>query len=248
MEKDGLVLLNFFRDHPDHIARSDQPARPTGRALQPSLSSQPSTRLSSGSSDQSQCNRTDKRPSLSRVTYFCAPVAGASHILAQVDGSIGGVIHAEQQHLPIQFIYPANRAVQSMRDIHRGAVIRAACGPAAAKACGLSLRSTPGSCQKVWATMPMPMQEVARGSNGWSSSAVMLGITSVPSGLKQTAARQSILPAHPPPASPGKRRSVPAAPRRAARQVEQLPGDLALGDHCSLHVVLIPGKPGNSRM
>ena len=29
------------------------------------------------------------------------------------------------------------------------------------------------------ATMPMPMQEVARGQTGWSSSAVMLGITSV---------------------------------------------------------------------
>ena len=38
MEKDGLVLLNFFRDHPDHIARSDQPrlrAAHRPAALQP---------------------------------------------------------------------------------------------------------------------------------------------------------------------------------------------------------------------
>ena len=125
------------------------------------------------------------------------PVAGASHILAQVDGSIGGVIHAEQQHLPIQFIYPANRAVQSMRDIHRVRGGDTGSLRPAAKACGLSLRSTPGSCQKVWATMPMPMQEVARGSNGWSSSAVMLGITSVPSGPKADRSA-AILPAHPP--------------------------------------------------
>ena len=37
MEKDGLVLLNFFRDHPDHIAfdRTSSPRGPLPAALQP---------------------------------------------------------------------------------------------------------------------------------------------------------------------------------------------------------------------
>ena len=139
MEKDGLVLLNFsVTTRITSLDRTSLTPRAWPRRLQPARF-QPAIDKAEVLAAVINLSviEPDKRPSLSRVTYFCG--GSASLILAQVDGSIGGVIHAEQQHLPIRLIYPANRAVQSMRDIHRvRAVIRAACGPAAAKACGLS--------------------------------------------------------------------------------------------------------------
>ena len=57
----------------------------------------------------------------------------------------------------------------------------------------------------------------------------MLGITSVPSGLKQTAARQSILPPILHRLHLGKGAVYQQHPAGLHAQVEQLPGDLALG-------------------
>src|SRR5687768_3366279 len=82
-----------------------------------------------------------------------------------------------------------------------GAVIASACGPTAAKAWGLSLRATPGMRQNVSATIPMPAQGVRCGSNGCSSSSLMLGMTTVPrvpAAMRSAAMRSVGAPARPP--------------------------------------------------
>ena len=109
-ERRSRSMLNFS-DHPDHIARSDQPRlRAAHRRGAAAFAFQPAIDKAEVLAAVINLSviELDKRPSLSRGHVFLAPVAGASR---PVDGSIGGVIHAEQQHLPIQFIYPANRAV-----------------------------------------------------------------------------------------------------------------------------------------
>ena len=100
-----------------------------------------------------------------------------------------------------------------------GAVIASASGPAAANACGLSLRRTPAPRQKVSAVMPMSGQGVARGSKGCSSSDDMLGMTSVPSG-PIASCKAETSPAGPPSTGPVRENDVwtsSTPPRRTPR-------------------------------
>ena len=93
--------------------------------------------------------------------------------------------------------------------------MRSASGPCAAKACGLSLRSTPGMRQKVSATRPTARQLLCSRSNGTSSSSAMLGMTSVPAG--PTALRSASIRLCAAGSRPSTARYVPEGRRRGAR-------------------------------
>jgi hypothetical protein len=86
-----------------------------------------------------------------------APVAHTGHGLRQMDHRVAVVSHAQEQHVAVQSVDTPDGTVRPVREIDGcAAVIRAASGPDAAKACGESLRRTPGRPRKVSATTPMP--------------------------------------------------------------------------------------------
>ena len=138
-----------------------------------------------------------------------------------------------------------------MRDIHRvrggdTGSLRASRGEGVRAVAAQYARQLP---EGLGDDAPAADAKVARGSNGWSSSAVMLGITSVPSGPKadRSAANRSG------PSSTGftqeKAQCTSSTPPGCTPGSSSCRVTWLLGIHCSLHVVLfIPGKPGNSRM
>ena len=112
-----------------------------------------------------------------------AAVAHPRQQLGQVDGGVGWVADAEQQHLPVQLVDapPGCRCREGSRPGAGGGDARRL-GPSGGKECGLSLRRTPGCRQKVSATTPISSMQGRPRIKGCSSSHDMLGITSVPAG------------------------------------------------------------------
>ena len=92
-------------------------------------------------------------------------VAHSRQVLGEVDRRVRVVADAEQEHLRVELEGAADRTVEAVRRIDGVRPGDRACrGSARRERMGLSLRSTPGSRQKVSATIPMPAHGVARGS------------------------------------------------------------------------------------
>ena len=121
------------------------------------------------------------RTALHDGDVLASTVADARHVFSEMDRGIGIVANAQQEHLATKLV-DATHGLSGPcgGDSGCGAVMRSASGPTAAKAWVLSLRRTSGSCQKELAVTPMTGHGVLRGSKGWSSSSVILGMTSVP--------------------------------------------------------------------
>ena len=191
--------VSFFRDHPDH--RSDRTslasARPRPAALLP-FAFQPAIDKAEvlATVINLQCNRTGISGPLRQGLHISCAGSGRVSLYSPRWMVIGGVIHAEQ-HLPIQFIYPANRAVQSCgTSTGCRAVIRAACGPAAAKrpGCRCARRQLPEGLgddahadARKWRA---GQTDGHRRRSCWASPAC-------PPGLKQTASAAINPSAHP---------------------------------------------------